>query len=152
VSSFDPIGVTGAVEIGRAPKPNFPYLEIRGAGSFGTGGVSLHLVSDAGERIEVRPSAPADGRWVSVLVPSPSSSFRIVATDANPRAWLAFSSPREVGRASHWAARLLEHGSATYDCGAVALAAMLGLALYMSVAPAVSLTGSGKKSAVAELK
>jgi hypothetical protein len=133
IGSYDASGVTGTIESNTFPVPTMPYLEIRVAGTVGKDRTALQLVSSRGERIGVVPGQPSDRRWISVVVPSPTAPFRIVAVDSSAPAWLAFSPPREVGRLSAWARMLLDHGAAIYGVGLACLVATLALAILASV-------------------
>ncbi|MDB6112099.1 MAG: hypothetical protein JWR69_3849 [Pedosphaera sp.] len=87
---------------------SLPYLEFPVAGDFSTPGVSLGLLDLAtGRTIPIRPSQSATEPWQTVSVKAPVGKFEIVAANTSQAAWFAFKEPREVGRFSEWAVRIL---------------------------------------------
>lgn len=89
-------------------KSHLPYLEIAVAGWLGGDDMSLELVEmGAGRRSSVKPARIPGGRWLNCYVKAPAGEFRIAAKDANETSWFAFKPPRELGRLSFWAIRVL---------------------------------------------
>jgi hypothetical protein len=85
-----------------------PYLEFPVTGFLGEPGLSLELVDLAtGRTIPVKGPAIAPDKWVSAYAKAPAGKFIIRAIDESENRWFAFKEPREVGRLSFWAIRLL---------------------------------------------
>jgi hypothetical protein len=83
-------------------------LELSVAGDLGGKNLTLELVDLAtGERTPVKPSATPGNKWRDCYVKAPAGAFKIVARDASETGWFAFKAPREVGRLSFWAIRIL---------------------------------------------
>jgi hypothetical protein len=83
------------------------------AGYLGVPGTSLALSDGAATR-PVNPDGLPRERWVRELARCPDRSFAIVATDATPEYWFAFSDPVEVGVLSAVAEALLRHALALF--------------------------------------
>jgi hypothetical protein len=113
---------TGRIESDWIPRPRLPFLQFRVAGSPDTPGMSLKLVTQSGETVDVGAAHASPVEWTMTQVPAPRTPFRIVAEDTNPSAWLAFSDPREMGWLSYYAAWLALRAVALswigYLCGA----------------------------------
>jgi hypothetical protein len=91
-------------------KSRLPYLEISVRGNLGMEGTSLDLVDlKNGKTTEVRPAAPSPELWENVDVPAPSGEFKLVAKDDSGTKWFAFKEPRELGRWSYCAGKLLRY-------------------------------------------
>lgn len=89
------------------PATTLPVLRFRVAGDIGTPESSLRLAvrSDAGE-VQVSPESVPHERWKTVNVFRPAGEWWIEVTDADPSAWLAFTNPIELGRASWLSGKL----------------------------------------------
>ncbi len=92
----------------------FGWLKFETAGQIGhrSGGVSLTLQDAQSGRTLARiaPTRMPDDSWRAAYVRTPSEPFVIVATDASPTPWIAFSPPVAMGAGSYWAWRVAKHG------------------------------------------
>jgi hypothetical protein len=103
--------------------PRFPYLQIELAGYLREG-MTLDFRSATGDKqVRFSPATRIDTSWRSGFIAVPAAQVRIVARDENSSDWFAFREPREVGRFSYYAERLLAKGA--FLCG-------LGLALLLA--------------------
>ncbi|MDB6065542.1 MAG: hypothetical protein JWR26_1750 [Pedosphaera sp.] len=101
-------GASGTFESLPVRKSSLPYLEIPVAGDLGQAGLSLELVEIAtGKSTPVRPEHIAGQQWLNAYVAAPAGEFKIVANNMDETKWFAFKAPREMGRLSFWAMRLL---------------------------------------------
>jgi hypothetical protein len=74
--------------------------------------MSLHLRSATGDRdIRFVPKTRINTSWRTGIIPVPAAAAKIVARDDNPDEWFAFREPREVGRFSFYADKLVRKGS-----------------------------------------
>jgi hypothetical protein len=84
-----------------------PYLEIPVAGYLNSVGSMLALQDLTTGRITpVTPPDKSSDVWQSVYVKAPAGKFKILAASGT-RDWFAFKEPRELGRLSYWATKLL---------------------------------------------
>jgi hypothetical protein len=89
-------------------KSGLPILEIPVAGDLGAAGLSLELVDlVSGQVTRVKPEQAAEEGWRNAFVKAPAHEFKLVASDESETGWFAFKEPREVGRLSYWAMRLV---------------------------------------------
>lgn len=104
------------------------WLKFEVAGQPGAEGISLELRDAVTDRTlhRITPSRPPGDTWRAAYVPAPAAAFVVVAVDQSPTAWIAFSAPVEMGRLSHAAWRLTQHGALIAALAAVA-ALMLGV-------------------------
>jgi hypothetical protein len=90
------------------------WLKFETAGDLpsNAGAVRLQLFDAANGAVlaEVVPSRRPGNSWRAAYVPAPRVPFVVVATDASPTEWLAFSSPVEMGTLSYWAWQATRHG------------------------------------------
>jgi hypothetical protein len=101
-------GARGRFESLPVRKSALPYLEIPIVGDLGELGLSLELVDlTTGQTVPVRASKPGAEGWVNVYVKAPAGEFKLVAHDDSETAWFAFKEPRELGRLSYWAMRMV---------------------------------------------
>jgi hypothetical protein len=98
---------TGHIESEWIPRPRCPFLHVRVAGDLATPGMSLKLVTESSEAVNVRLPHTSPAGWTMAQVRSPRAPFRIVADDGSTSAWLAFSGPREMGWLSYYALQLI---------------------------------------------
>lgn len=99
-------------------KSSLPFLEIPIAGDLGEAGLSLELVDRAsGQTTEIKPPHHAGGRWLNVYVKAPAGDFKVIARDESETGWFAFKEPRETGRLSLWAVRVLAAWKAILAAG-----------------------------------
>jgi hypothetical protein len=117
---------TGRIESDWIPRPRFPFLQFRVAGNLDTPGISLKLLTESRETVDVRPVRTSPVDWTTTDVRAPRTPFRIVAEDTSTSAWFAFSAPREMGWLSYYADRLLARAGTLswigYLCGAFSFA------------------------------
>lgn len=110
--------------------PTLPYLRFALTGYFLGEGESLSL--EGNERVDVSlPESPGAG-WTALRVRRPEGAFRVVARDARPDAWFAFTAPVEEGWLSALAELARERWWLVLSLG-VALA-LLPIAWTLSVA------------------
>jgi hypothetical protein len=84
-----------------------PYLEIPIAGYLNSPGSMLVLQNLATGQLTPVPSPKeSSDRWQSVCVKAPPGRFKILAT-CGTNSWFAFKEPRELGRLSYWAIKLV---------------------------------------------
>ncbi len=106
------------------------WLKFELAGPIGEPGAALALeLRDATTDAllaDVRPSRVPGDTWRAVYVRAPRVPFVLVARDADPARWLAFSGPVEMGVLSYWARQAARH-SLLLLYGAAAASALLGL-------------------------
>jgi hypothetical protein len=57
----------------------------------------------------IRPSKSVPNQWRAAYVAAPHEPFRVVARDADPKGWLAFSAPIGMASGSYWCWRLASH-------------------------------------------
>ncbi|MBI5773177.1 MAG: hypothetical protein HZA89_05470 [Verrucomicrobia bacterium] len=108
----------GVFESQPVRRSGLPYLEIPVAGQLGRPGLSLELVDlTTQRRIPVIPAKPPGAAWQNVYVKAPPGEFKIVARDDSETGWLAFKEPREMGRCSRLALRLLAAGRWLFFAG-----------------------------------
>jgi hypothetical protein len=127
IGSFASSGATGTWTSSPIDPPHTPYLDIRVAGDLGRRGVSLRLVTENGAVTELAPSEAPGNRWTSVQAEAPQERFRIVASDSDAKAWLAFSPPRAMARLSKWAASLVGAASTIVISGVVCFVLLFAL-------------------------
>jgi hypothetical protein len=136
--SFDDGGAGAAAqgEWRSAPLPPLPprtgWLRIETAGHLGQPGLSLELRDAAKDTLlaTVQPTRVPGDRWRTALVPAPRVAYRLVARDADPARWFAFSGPVEMGSLSYWAWQANKHSLLLLygSTGATALLALAALA------------------------
>jgi hypothetical protein len=127
-------------------KSSLPFLEIPVAGDLGEAGLSLELVDTAsGQTTQVKPRHHAGGRWLNVYVKAPAGDFRVIARDKSETGWFAFKEPREIGRLSLWAMRLLAAWKTILAVGFGCLVLSVGL---MIRAAGLSTTSSPSSFAI----
>lgn len=106
---------------------SLPYLQIQVAGDLGSPGLSLELVELASGKVsEVRPNREPRGQWLNVDVKAPQGRFKIVARDDSSTGWFAFKEPREMGRLSFWAEKIVGIGKYALAAGCLSFALALG--------------------------
>jgi hypothetical protein len=109
--SFSALGAaaTGTME-SASIHSRLPYLEMELAGYFRPG-LNLTLRGDGNNKtVRFIPTSSIDPSWRRGSIAVPAAGFRIIATDQNPRDWFAFREPRELGRFSRYAERLISAG------------------------------------------
>ena len=95
--------------------PRGGYWRVDVTGGLGRrAGLSLELVdaNNGAPVASIAPDGPAQAAWTTLYVPAPRQPVRLVARDANPTAWFAFSAPVEVAAWSYRAMRLAAWGPA----------------------------------------
>jgi hypothetical protein len=116
----------GTLESAPIRRSALPYLEIPVAGGLGEPGLSLELVELAtGRTTPVRPPRRAGGHWLNAYVKAPRGEFKLVARDESATGWFGFKEPREMGRLSYCAMRLVAAGNYVIVAGLVCLAGTL---------------------------
>ena len=79
----------------------------------------------SGKVSEVKPAREPGGQWVNVDVKAPAGKFKLVARDDSSTGWFAFKEPREMGRLSFWAEKIVGLGTIRHwqrECFCFALA------------------------------
>lgn len=114
--------------------PAFGWLKFETAGQIGhrSGGVSLTLEhAQTGRTLaRIAPTRMPDDSWRAAYVRTPSEPFVIVATDASPTQWIAFSPPVAMGAGSYWAWQVTKHGQMIlYFAGGLSLILTTGLVI-----------------------
>lgn len=106
------------------------HLRIELAG-FLREGMSLDVRSTTtNEQLRFIPTTQISASWRAGLIAVPTPSFTLLARDQNPQDWFAFREPREIGRYSLYAERLIAKGPSLCLLGvACLLAAFLQRAL-----------------------
>ena len=105
---------------------SLPYLEIPVAGNLGEPGLTLQLVElDSGKTFDVKPAHEPGGQWINVDVKAPAGKFKLVARDESSSGWFAFRPPREMGRLSFWAQRIVGTARVFFVAGFLSLALAL---------------------------
>ena len=148
--SFDP--TTGPASTGEwtsAPltSPLGAWLKFETAGQLGASPATLSLeLRDPTTHAllaTVAPSKLPGDTWRAAYVRAPGTPFVVVARDADPARWLAFSAPVEMGHLSYLASRCTKHGLLLAQLAA-ALAALLTLLTFFLRAktPALPLSAS----------
>ena len=131
--SFDP--TTGPATTGEwisAPltSPLGAWLKFETAGQLGASPATLSLeLRDPTTHALLATLAPSKlpgDTWRAAYVRAPRTPFVVVARDADPARWLAFSAPVEMGHLSYLASRCTKHGLLLAQLAA-ALAALLTL-------------------------
>jgi hypothetical protein len=103
------VGARGKFESLPIHKSSLPFLEIPVIGDLGAPGLSLELIElSTGRVIEVRPPKASGNQWQNIRVKAPNGEFKLVARDTSETAWFGFKEPRELGRLSYCAAKLLD--------------------------------------------
>src|SRR5207248_3951672 len=69
------------------------------------------------------PTTRIDQSWRSGYIALPAHNVRILAQDNNSQDWFAFREPREVGRFSYYADRLVTRGPMICTIGLICLLA-----------------------------
>ncbi len=104
------------------------WLKFETAGDLGREGVALELRDAQTHALlaEVRPTkVPGEG-WRAAYVRAPRGPFVVVARDASPERWLAFSGPVEMSSLSYFAWQTVKNGWLVFEL-TVSLSALLGL-------------------------
>ena len=106
------------------------WLKIETAGQLGEPRSSLELHdAQTGVRLgSVRASRIPGDSWRAAYVRAPRRPFVIVARDADPMHWLAFSEPVEMSNLSFWAWQACRHGQLLTGVAATT-ALLLGIAV-----------------------
>jgi len=103
--------------------PRGGYWRIEVTGDLGRrAGLSLEM-ADAQDGARVATIAPVDptpAAWTPLYLPAPRQPVHLVARDANPTAWFAFSAPVQVPAWSYRAMRLAAQGPAMALAAAIA--------------------------------
>lgn len=87
-----------------------PVLRFKIAGNLGGKGRALRLVvKSAAGAVDVVPDGEPGERWKTVSIVRPRGEWWIEASDADPRAWFAFTAPVELGYWSWFAEKLLKY-------------------------------------------
>jgi hypothetical protein len=111
--------------------PQLPFLQFRLAGGLGRHGLSLGVMTESGDLVQVSPGHIPLGGWTTVQVRSPRNRFRILVDDPSPNRWFAFSGPREMGPLSYYAEWLKQHATSVsrigYACGVLFLSVQVVL-------------------------
>jgi hypothetical protein len=105
------------------------WLKFETAGDLGRDGVALELRDASTDALlaTVRPTKVPGDAWRAAYVRAPRGPFVVVARDASPERWLAFSAPVEMSNLSHAAWVLVKNGKLIAGCAAAACV-LLGLA------------------------
>lgn len=107
--------------------PRFPYLQVELAGYLREG-MTLDFRSATGDnQIRFSPATRINTSWRSGFIAVPASEVKIVARDENSSEWFAFREPREVGRLSYYAERLVAKGVFLCGLGLICLVAAFAL-------------------------
>ncbi len=94
------------------------FLEFRVAGDLGKPGLSLDLLDlTSGKTTSVKPPQAPGDHWQTYQVRAPHGDFKIIASDESDSGWFAFQAPREAGRLSWLAARLVSFGGSLFIAG-----------------------------------
>ena len=103
------------------------WLKFEVAGQAGGPGVALELRDPRSRRLlaEVRPDRVPGDSWRTAYVKAPQGEFIVAARDSNPKSWIAFSEPVEMGRLSHVAWRTVRSGRLVAEIAAAAAAILL---------------------------
>ena len=135
--SFDPTtGPASTGEWSSAPliSPLGAWLKFETAGQLGASPATLSLeLRDPTTHAllaTVAPSKLPGDTWRAAYVRAPRTPFVVVARDADPARWLAFSAPVEMGHLSYLASRCTKHGLLLAQLAA-ALAALLTLLAFL---------------------
>ena len=132
--SIEGVGSRGKFESLTVHKSSLPYLEIPVIGNLGEPGLSLELIElSTGRAIEVHPQKVSQNQWQNIQVKAPKGEFKLVARDDSKAAWFGFKEPRELGRLSYCAARLLDGWKLVFLTGI----SCLGLTLVCLFIPAL---------------
>lgn len=90
---------------------HLPYFEIEAAGWLGMPGTKLQLVSVQGQILaEIKPKRKPHGGWFRCIIEAPKEPYVVRAECESPSSWFAFTPPREVGRLSLVAQRIVNEG------------------------------------------
>ncbi len=131
--SFGSEGVKSTGTWRSAPLTATPgrWLKFEVAGQPEAAGIELELRDAATDRTlqRITPSRPPGDTWRAAYVPAPTEPFVVVARDQSATGWVAFSAPVEMGRLSHAAWRLTQHGALIAVIAAVAALLLGGLGL-----------------------
>lgn len=85
-----------------------PFLQIRVNGALRPPATTLRLrTADGREIAPIEEAFAAEDRWKRVNFMAPRGAFQIIAHDASPTAWLAFTAPQEVGRLTWLAGKIV---------------------------------------------
>jgi hypothetical protein len=107
------------------------WLKFETAGDVSSTGkvrLELHDAKSGAVLATVAPSRRAGDTWRAAYVRAPREPFIVVATDASPAEWLAFSPPVEMGTLSYWAWQATRHGRLLLYLAALASAVIALLA------------------------
>ncbi|MGH7997101.1 MAG: hypothetical protein ACREFX_12195 [Opitutaceae bacterium] len=106
------------------------WLRFYLAGRPAAPGASLEIRDAATGRLwrTVKPDRTPGDTWRAAYVPAPPGAFIVVAREAAPSRWFAFSEPSEMGRWSYWAWRAVRRGAllAELAAGAAVLIVLAG--------------------------
>ena len=142
--SFNGNGAANTAEWRSAPiaAPVGGWLRFETAGNLGEPGVDLELRDAGTDAIiaRVRPKKVPGNTWRSVYVPAPQRPFVIVARDADPQRWLAFSAPVEMSSLSYACWQGVKNGRLIAEITAI-LAAAIGLAALFGTRPQAACGG-----------
>jgi len=112
--SFDPAERTGAGvwESRPLPPPRAGWLKFEVAGYPGESGSGIDLRDAATGRFlaSVSPDRTPGNSWRSAYVRAPARPFIVAAHDDDPKEWVAFSQPVEMGTLSYLAWRCVKNG------------------------------------------
>ncbi len=110
-------------------RSSLPYLEISIAGDLRSDpGLALELVDlTSGKISQIRPPSTTGEKWHNVYIKAPTTGFKIVARDESAAGWFAFKAPREMGRLSYWAMRVIGLSECLIWAGVLSLIAAVGL-------------------------
>jgi hypothetical protein len=115
---------------------SLPFLEIPVIGDLGKPGLSLEVIElSTGRIIEVRPQKTSRNQWQNIQVKAPNGEFKLAARDDSETAWFGFKEPRELGRLSYCAAKLLDAWKFVFLAGIGCLGLTL-LCLFIPARPA----------------
>ena len=107
-------GATSTVEWTSAPLATATrgWLKFETAGAVGESGVALELhdARTGAFLANVAPTRVPGDSWRAAYVRAPRGPFVVVARDADPQRWLAFSGPVEMGWLSYWAWQATRQG------------------------------------------
>jgi hypothetical protein len=107
-----------------APKSSHLRIELAG---YLREGMTLDLRSTTGDKqSRFIPTTRLDPNWRAGFIPVPGREVKIVARDDNPHDWFAFREPREVGRFSVYAMKLVDKGQLLCALGLICLCAAFG--------------------------
>ena len=95
----------------------FPFLQVDIAGRKQRA-LSVDLVTpDQRRSSQIKRGESIAKHWRVGIAATPAETFELVATDDSDKAWLAFRQPREVGRLSVYASRLVKRGKSIFVIG-----------------------------------